>query len=67
MLDELEKGNPVVVTRNGRAVARLEPIGDTEAPRWDDVMADVWKAQTEVKRADIVENPVLAERKRRRR
>jgi antitoxin (DNA-binding transcriptional repressor) of toxin-antitoxin stability system len=67
VLDQLEKGASVVVTRNGRAVARLEPVGGTEPPRWDDVMSEVWKAQTEVKRADIVENPVLAERKRRRR
>ena len=67
VLDQLEKGNAVVVTRNGRPVARLEPIADTKPPRWDDVMAEVWQAQAEVKRADIVESPVLAERKRRRR
>lgn len=67
VLDQLEKGASVVVTRNGRAVARLEPIGGTEPPQWDDVMAEVWKAQTEVKRSEIVENPVLVERQRRRR
>jgi prevent-host-death family protein len=67
VLDRLEKGGRVLVTRNGRAIARLEPVSSPKATPWDDIMADVWKAQAEVTEKDIVENPVLAERQRRRR
>ena len=67
VLDQLEKGKSVLITRNGRAVARLEPVADSKPTAWDDVMAEVWQAQEKVKRRDLVENPVLEERKRRRR
>lgn len=67
VLDQLERGRPVVITRNGRVVARLEAITGDEPPQWDELMADVWAAQTKVTANEIVENPVLAERRRRRR
>jgi prevent-host-death family protein len=67
VLDELQDGEPVVITRNGRAIARLEPIAGGEAPAWAQIMEDVWTAQSEVRAKDIVENPVLKERQRRRR
>jgi antitoxin (DNA-binding transcriptional repressor) of toxin-antitoxin stability system len=67
VLDQLERGRGVVITRNGRAIGKLEPVSKGEAPKWDDVMADVWAAQAQVRPEEIVENPVLAERKRRRR
>ena len=66
VLDKLERGDRVLITRNGRTIARLEPVSTNE-PKWDDIMQEVWKAQTEVQPRDVVENPVLAERKRRRR
>jgi antitoxin (DNA-binding transcriptional repressor) of toxin-antitoxin stability system len=67
VLDQVERGRGVLITRNGRAIGKLEPLLKGEAPRWDDVMAEVWAAQSEVNASEIGENPVLAERKRRRR
>jgi prevent-host-death family protein len=66
-LDQVERGGRLVVTRNGRAVARLEPIREQEIGKWDEVMQDVWKAQAEISPATRKANPVLLERKRRRR
>jgi prevent-host-death family protein len=67
VLDQLEKGEHLVVTRNGRPVARLEPLSQSQPPRWDDVMKDVWHAQKRIKSGERVANPVLEERQRRRR
>lgn len=67
ILDQLQKGESLLITRNGEPIARLEPVSGTSASNWDDIMADVWKAQTEVKAADRSSNPVLKERERRRR
>jgi hypothetical protein len=41
--------------------------GDAEPPDWNDIMAEVWRAQKGVKSGERVPNPVLAERERRRR
>jgi antitoxin (DNA-binding transcriptional repressor) of toxin-antitoxin stability system len=67
VLDQLEKGTRVVVTRNGKAITTLEPVSSRNENHWDDVMQEVWEAQTKVKPSEIVENPVLVERQRRRR
>lgn len=67
ILDQLEQGEPLIITRNGRAVGRLEPLSRTQPPKWDDVMGEVWQAQKRIKPADRVPNPVLQERQRRRR
>jgi antitoxin (DNA-binding transcriptional repressor) of toxin-antitoxin stability system len=67
ILDQLEKGEPLIITRKGRAVGRLEPLSQNQPPKWDDVMGEVWQAQEQIKPADRVANPVLEERKRRRR
>ncbi len=66
VLDQLERGDPVLVTRNGRAIARLEPVAGERKSAWEDVMTDIWSAQKQITPAKRVENPVLAERKRRR-
>jgi hypothetical protein len=43
----------------------IQPIRDHQPEGWDEIMAEVWAAQ---KRATgKTRNPVLAERKRRRR
>lgn len=65
ILDQLERGEPLIITRNGRPVGRLEPISRADAPKWDDVMHDVWEAQKTVTHRS--QNPVLQERARRRR
>ena len=67
VLNQLEQGESLVITRNGRAIARIEPLGIAEPPRWEDIMDEVWQAQRQVKRRDRIANPVLQERHRRRR
>lgn len=66
VLNQLERGESLLVTRNGRAVARIEPVADA-VPAWDDVMSEVWQAQRKVKAAERMPNPVLREHQRRRR
>ena len=67
VLNQLERGESLLVTRNGRAVARIEPLTAAEQSDWSDVMGEVWQAQKNVKRAERTPNPVLQERRRRRR
>jgi antitoxin (DNA-binding transcriptional repressor) of toxin-antitoxin stability system len=67
VLNQLERGKPLLITRNGRAIARIEPLTAAEKSDWNDVMREVWQAQKKVKTADRTPNPVLQERARRRR
>jgi len=67
VLNQLEKGESLLITRNGRTIGRIEPLGVAEQPAWDDIMAEIWQAQKCVKSSDRVPNPVLQERQRRRR
>ena len=67
ILDELEKGRSVVITRNGTPIARMEPITTAQATGWDDVMSEVWEAQARIREEERTANPVLKERARRRR
>lgn len=67
VLNQLERGKPLLITRNGRAIARIEPLTSAEKSDWNDVMQEVWEAQEKVKAAERVSNPVLRERARRRR
>jgi antitoxin (DNA-binding transcriptional repressor) of toxin-antitoxin stability system len=66
VLDRIEKGETVLITRNGRVIARAEPA-ESSVAGWDDIMADVWKAGRKIPAARRVTNIVLAERARRRR
>jgi len=67
VLNQLERGKPLLITRNGRAIARIEPLTAAEKSNWDEVMHEVWHAQKEVKATERISNPVLQERARRRR
>lgn len=67
ILNHLERGEPLLITRNGRPVGRLSPVTAAKPPAWDDIMGEVWQAQKRIKPADHVSNPVLKERRRRRR
>jgi antitoxin (DNA-binding transcriptional repressor) of toxin-antitoxin stability system len=67
ILDLLEQGESLLITRNGRTIGRIEPLGATEQSGWADIMAEVWRAQKSVKSREIVPNPALQERQRRRR
>jgi antitoxin (DNA-binding transcriptional repressor) of toxin-antitoxin stability system len=67
VLNQLERGESLLVTRNGRTIARIEPLNPAEKSDWNDVMGEVWRAQKSVKAADRMRNPVLQERQRRRR
>ena len=68
VLNQLEQGESLLITRNGRTIGRMEPLAVTAEPSgWDDIMAEVWQAQKSVQPKDRVPNPVLQERQRRRR
>jgi antitoxin (DNA-binding transcriptional repressor) of toxin-antitoxin stability system len=67
VLNQLEQGEPFIVTRNGRTIGRLSPIKSTKPVSWNQVMDEVWAAQKRVKASDRAPNPVLKERQRRRR
>jgi antitoxin (DNA-binding transcriptional repressor) of toxin-antitoxin stability system len=67
ILNQLERGESLLVSRNGRTIARIEPLTTADKSDWKDVMGEVWQAQKEVKPAERVRNSVLQERQRRRR
>jgi len=66
VLNRLEKGETLVVTRNGRAIGRMVPLTVAKSRGWADVMGEVWRAQKCVKAAERTPNPVLLERQRQR-
>jgi antitoxin (DNA-binding transcriptional repressor) of toxin-antitoxin stability system len=67
VLNQLEQGESLVITRNGRTIGLIEPLAAPKSRGWTDIMGEVWQAQKAVKAADCVRNPVLQERQRRRR
>jgi antitoxin (DNA-binding transcriptional repressor) of toxin-antitoxin stability system len=67
VLDQLERGKSLVITRKDRAIARLEPLGPKSLRPWGEIMQEVWQAQDDIAAADRTANPVLGERRRRRR
>jgi antitoxin (DNA-binding transcriptional repressor) of toxin-antitoxin stability system len=67
VLNQLEQGESLLITRNGRTIGRIEPLPATAPAEWPDLMAEVGRAQKGVKSDNRVSNPVLQERKRRRR
>jgi antitoxin (DNA-binding transcriptional repressor) of toxin-antitoxin stability system len=67
VLNQLEQGETLVITRNGRTIGRLEPLTAPKSRGWADIMGEVWRVQKTVKTSDRVANPVLQERQRRRR
>ena len=67
VLNQLEQGESLVITRNGRRIGRIEPLAATTPAGWGEIMGEVWRAQKSVKPGERVPNPVLQERQRRRR
>ena len=67
VLNQLEQGESLVITRHGRVIGRIEPSVANEPVAWEDIMSEVWRAQNRIKAVERVPNPVLQERKRRRR
>ena len=67
VLNQLEQGESLLITRNGRPVGRIEPMDSSPPLGWSEIMAEVWQAQAEIKSGERVPNPVLQERQRRRR
>jgi antitoxin (DNA-binding transcriptional repressor) of toxin-antitoxin stability system len=67
VLNQLEQGESLVITRNGRTIGRIEPLSVPKSRGWADIMGEVWRAQKSVKGADRLPNPILQERQRRRR
>jgi antitoxin (DNA-binding transcriptional repressor) of toxin-antitoxin stability system len=67
ILNDLEQGNPFTITRKGRVIGRLTPLGPAKSNDWGEIMSEVWQAQKHVKKSEQTPNPVLEERQRRRR
>jgi antitoxin (DNA-binding transcriptional repressor) of toxin-antitoxin stability system len=67
VLNQLEQGESLVITRNGRMIGRIEPLAVPKSRGWADIMGEVWRAQKSVKSGERMANPVLQERQRRRR
>ena len=67
VLNQLEQGESLVITRNGRRIGRIEPLAATTPAGWGEIMGEVWRAQKGVKPGERVPNPILQERQRRRR
>jgi antitoxin (DNA-binding transcriptional repressor) of toxin-antitoxin stability system len=67
VLNQLEQGEALLITRNGRTIGRIEPLAADNQAAWPDIMVEVWRAQKSVKSSERVPNPVLQERQRRRR
>jgi len=67
VLNQLEEGESLLITRNGRPIGRIEPLTAGVQPGWNEIMAEVWSAQKEIKTSARVPNSVLQERNRRRR
>ena len=67
ILNQLEQGESLLITRNGRTIGRIEPLAAAKEAGWEEIMGEVWRAQKNLKRAERVANPVLVERRRRRR
>ena len=65
ILDEVERGQSFEVTRNGKVIGRIKPATISKPGQWDEIMGSVWEAQKQCK--SKVPNPVIEERKRRRR
>jgi antitoxin (DNA-binding transcriptional repressor) of toxin-antitoxin stability system len=67
VLNQLEQGESLVITRNGRTIGRIEPLTVPKSRGWADIMGEVWQAQKSVKATDRQPNSILQERQRRRR
>jgi antitoxin (DNA-binding transcriptional repressor) of toxin-antitoxin stability system len=67
VLNQLERGQSLLITRNGRTIGRIEPLTAAEQAGWPEIMNGVWCAHKHVKSKERIANPVLRERQRRRR
>ena len=67
VLNQIERGESLVITRNGRPIGRVEPLAPAESTGWEEIMKEVWRAQRDLKAEQRTLNPVLQERQRRRR
>ena len=67
VLNQLERGESLMITRNGRILGRIEPITKATESGWAGIMQEVWRVQEHIKKTARVPNPVLQERQRRRR
>ena len=67
VLNQLERGESLLITRNGRIIGRIEPLTNVTESAWADIMREVWWTQEQIKKTARMPNPVLQERQRRRR
>lgn len=67
VLNQVERGETLLISRHGRVIGRLEPLAQASAPGWEEIMQPVWQAQKRVRSSERQPNPVLVDRQRRRR
>jgi hypothetical protein len=44
-LNQLEQGESLLITRNGRTIGRIEPLEAAAPVGWPEIMEEVWQAQ----------------------
>ncbi len=67
VLNQLEQGESLLITRNGRTIGRIVPLTAVAPAEWPEIMAEVWRAQKSLESGNRIPNLVLQERRRRRR
>jgi antitoxin (DNA-binding transcriptional repressor) of toxin-antitoxin stability system len=56
VLNQLEQGESLVITRNGRRIGRIEPLAIAPPAEWDEIMDEVWREQKGVKPSERAPN-----------
>jgi prevent-host-death family protein len=55
LLDEVERGETIVITRHGRAIARIVPEGDLRRQEIDQAIEDIRELGKETGKASVEE------------
>ena len=55
LLDEVERGETLIITRHGRAVARIVPEVDRHQTKIDEAMDAIWKLRRRTGRISVDE------------
>jgi len=61
VLNQLEQGETLLITRNGRTIGRLEPVAAAAGQSgWSAIMAENWRSKRSVKSLQAVFAPMDA-------
>jgi len=55
LLDEVERGETLIITRHGRAIARIVPEVDRQQTKIDEAMDAIWKLRRRTGRISVDE------------